>query len=158
MGFAKEKRAVLADSFKGIASGIHHKYGPPIQLSSANLLAMGTTPVSVLPAPATGKLILVNWIIFVMKRTSTAYAAGGAINFQYHTTTTSTPHAGTIAATVLTTSGAATTQTMLGMNVGSSGLVLPTAEGIDITNAGGAFTTGTGTAEVYIDYDIVTIF
>lgn len=128
-----------------------------VAISSANILAMNGAPVTVLAAPGAGKAILVDNILFEMTRTSTAYANGGAINFQYHTTTTSVPHAGTIAATLVTTGGAGSAQTWLGPNVGTNGLVIPSNEGIDITNASAAFITGTGTAKVFIKYRIVTL-
>jgi hypothetical protein len=128
-----------------------------VALSAAQLIAMGTVPVSILAAPGAGKAILVEQILFEMTRTGTAFTGGGALNFQYHTTTTSVPHAGTIPATLVTTGGAGSAQTALGMNVGANGLVIPSNEGIDITNATAAFAAGTGTAKVFIKYRIVTL-
>jgi predicted RecA/RadA family phage recombinase len=128
-----------------------------VAITSANILGMNASPVSVLAAPGAGKAILVEGILFEMTRTSTAYANGGAVSFQYHTTTASVPHAGTIAASLVTTGGAGSAQTWLGPNVGTNGLVIPANEGIDITNATAAFITGTGTAKVFIKYRIVTL-
>jgi hypothetical protein len=127
-----------------------------VALTSANILAMNGAPVVVLAAPGAGKAIIVDNFLFEMTRTSTAYANGGVVSFQYHTTTTSVPHAGTIAASVVT-GGAGTVQTYLGPNVGSSGLVIPANEGIDITNATAPFITGTGTAKVFVKYRVVTL-
>lgn len=126
-------------------------------LTAANIIAMNGAPVSVLAAPGAGKAILVNNFLFEMTRTSTAFTGGGAINFQYHTTTTSVPHAGTIAASLVTTGGAGTAQTWLGPNVGTNGLVIPANEGIDVTNATAAFAAGTGTAKIFIQYRIVNL-
>ena len=128
-----------------------------VSLSAANIIAMNATPVSVLAAPGAGKAILVESILFEMTRTSTAFTGGGALNFQYHTTTTSVPHSGTIAATLVTTGGAGSAQTWLGPNVGTNGLVIPANEGIDITNATAAFAAGTGTAKVFLKYRVVTL-
>lgn len=127
-----------------------------VNLSAAQLIAMGTTPVAILAAPGAGKAILVDEILFEITRTSTAFTNGGVINFQYHTTTTSVPHSGTIAASVVT-GGAGTVQTALGQNTGASGLVIPANEGIDITNATAAFAAGTGTAKVFLRYRVVTL-
>ena len=87
----------------------------------------------------------------------TAFTGGGALNLQYHTTTASVPHAGTIAASLVTTGGAGTAQTYLGPNVGANGLVVPANEGVDITNATAGFAAGTGTAKVFIRYRVVTL-
>ena len=128
-----------------------------ILLTAAQLIAMGTTPVSILPAPGVGKAILVDSITFEMVRTATPFTGGGAINFQYHTTTTSAPVTGTVPAAALTTAGAATTLTLLGDQSSATGTTIPSNEGIDITNTGGAFAAGTGTAKVFIRYRVITL-
>jgi predicted RecA/RadA family phage recombinase len=128
-----------------------------VALAAADIIAMNGAPVSILAAPGAGKVIIVDSILFEMTRTSTAFTGGGALNFQYHTTTTSVPHAGTIAATLVTTGGAGTAQTALGPNVGTNGLVIPANEGIDITNASAGFAAGTGTAKVFIKYRTITL-
>jgi hypothetical protein len=95
-------------------------------------------------------------VLFEITRTATAFTGGGVVSLQYHTTTTSVPHAGTIAASVVT-GAAGTVQTYLGPNVGANGLVIPANEGIDITNATAAFAAGTGTAKVFVKYRVVTL-
>ena len=127
-----------------------------VSLTAANLLAMNGAPVSVLAAPGSGKVIVPILVVFIMKRTATAYANGGTIQFQYHTTTSSVAHAGTLPATVLTAAGAGTTINLLGPNTGTNSTPLPANEGIDITNASAAFITGTGTAVVEIWYSVIT--
>jgi len=156
MGFAKEKRPVLNKSLKYIGSNVHNKRAI-VSLTAANLIAMNGAPVQILAAPAAGKAYVVKSFLFEMKRTTTPFTGGGAISLQYHTTTTSVPHEGTVPATELTTAGAATTLRQLGMPTGANGVPIPAAEGIDITNATGAFAAGTGTAVVYLDYDEVTL-
>lgn len=155
MGFQFFRRPIKDTAYAFGGSSVLQEAA--VNLTAANLIAMGTTPVSILPAPGAGKVIFVEDIVFEMKRTATAFTNGGTVNFQYHTTTTSIPHAGTIAASVLTTAGAATTVTHLGPQTGSSGLLLPANEGIDITNGTAAFATGTGTATVFIKYRIITL-
>lgn len=127
-----------------------------VALSAAQLIAMGTTAVAILATPGSGKALIVENFLFEMTRSATAFTGGGAVSFQYHTTTTSVPHAGSIAATVVT-GGAGTVQTYLGPNVGTNGLVIPSNEGIDITNATAAFAAGTGTAKVFVKYRVVTL-
>jgi hypothetical protein len=123
-----------------------------INLSSVNLLGMNVTPVSIIAAPGSGKVLLVESILFEMIRSATAYASGGTIQFQYGTAGT-VVHEGTIAASVLTTSGAATTLTHLRA---ATALTLAANESLVITNNTGAFTTGTGTAKVFVKYRVIT--
>jgi hypothetical protein len=126
-----------------------------VSLSSANLLAMNGTPVAILPAPGANFAIIVDSIAFVMIATSTAYASGGTVQFNYHGGVSS--HSGTIPASVVTTGTPGTVVTQLGPSTGSNGLTVPANTGIDITNNTGAFTTGTGTAIVYVSYSVIAI-
>jgi len=71
------------------------KYEKRVRLSSANLLAMYGAPVKILPAPGAAKSSSSTPSFFEMKATA-RLRIGGAINFQYHTTTGSVPHAGTL--------------------------------------------------------------
>ncbi len=157
-GAATDLFAVDASGNISVLGGVSYGFlRAQVALTAANLLAMYTTPVSILPTPGAGKALIINRLIFEMKRTATAFASGGAVNFQYHTSTSIIPHAGTIAATVLTGAGAGTTLTILDDLGGTNGLAVPANEGIDITNASGAFTTGTGTAIVFVEYSILTL-
>jgi hypothetical protein len=49
-----------------------------VALSSAQILALSATPVSLIPAPGAGEIVIVDSILFKMVRTATAYANGGA--------------------------------------------------------------------------------
>lgn len=138
----------------GIAPGVVQVAS--VSLAAADIIGMNGTPVQILAAPGSGKAIVVESIVFEMIRSSTAFTGGGAVSFQYHTTTTSVPHAGSIQASVVT-GAAGTVLVALGPNVGSNGLVVPANEGIDITNATAAFAAGTGTAKVFIKYRVITV-
>lgn len=127
-----------------------------VAVSSASILAMEATPVSILAAPGAGLAIVVDSIIFKMVATSTAYASGGAVSFVYHGGSVAA-HSGSIPATVVNAGSAGTSYTQLGPPTATNGTTLTANTGIDITNATGAFTTGTGTAVVYIEYHIVTL-
>lgn len=127
-----------------------------VSLTAANIAAMNGAPVAILAAPGAGKAILPLDITIIVKRTATAYTNGGAVSFQYHTTTSSVPHAGSMPASIVTTGGAGTVVHYLGPNTGSNGTPIPANEGIDITNASAAFATGTGTMVVLIRYCIIT--
>lgn len=121
-------------------------------VSSTNILNMFTTPVNLIAAPPTGFSIIINNICFVITRTATAYASGGVVTFIY--TGSVAAHTGSVPAATVT-GGAATVLTQLGPGTGANGIVVPTATGVDITNATGAFTTGTGTGKAIIDYRVI---
>ncbi len=169
MGLQKFKRPILvpaiieAVSASNATGGVTASELAPhvlrtaiVALTAAQLIAMFTTPVQILAAPGAGLALIISEITFEMKRTATAFTGGGAISFQYHTTTSSAPAAGTVAATVVTTAGAATAVVTIDANSGAGGLVVPVNEGIDITNATAAFAAGTGTAQVFVRYRIIT--
>lgn len=123
-----------------------------VALTSANILAMNGTPVSVLAAPGAGLGLLVSKIEFVMTTTATAYAAGGAVSFVYHGGSVNAA-GGTIPASIIT-AAAGTSYTFLGP---ATSATVPINTGIDITNATAAFTTGTGTAVIKITYAVVPL-
>ena len=126
-----------------------------VPLTAAQLIAMFTTPVSIIAAPATGKAIVVREIVFEMITTATVFTGGGVVSFVYHGTSVPV-HAGTVpAATVNAVAGTSATQ--LGMAVAANGTVVSAATGVDITNATGAFAAGTGTAKVHLWYHVITL-
>lgn len=119
-------------------------------LSSANILAMNGAPVTILAAQGASTTIIVDQIALAMTTTSTQYASGGVVSFQYHGASTNLMST-TIAAGVIT-AGAGTSLTALGEANSQTGV---SNVGIDITNATGAFTTGTGTGILYIRYRVL---
>lgn len=126
-----------------------------VNLTSAQIIAMNATPVSVLPAPGAGLALIIESILFEMTTTSTQFTGGGVVTFPYHGGAVAT-HAGSVpAATVTTTAG--TTNTLLGGAVAANGTVVPANTGVDVTNATAAFAAGTGTAKVQVKYRIVAL-
>lgn len=120
-----------------------------VTLSSAQILALFGTPVAVIAAPLTGLIAIVDRILFQMLPTATQYAAGGVVTFQY--SGGGVVHTGSIAAAVV---NAATASYTTLVAVGATGLA---ATSITVSNATGAFTTGTGTAKIQIDYHLVSL-
>lgn len=156
MPYDRQSQPTVAKSFavrvgQAIRQDIHIRR---VSLTAAQIIAMGTVPVAILAAPASNKAYVVRAINCKITRTSTAFTGGGVVSFQYHTTTSSVPHAGTIPASFFTGSAGVAYNT-LGPNVGANGLTLAPGEGIDITNATAAFAAGTGTMEVLIEYTVV---
>jgi hypothetical protein len=124
-----------------------------VTLTAANLIAMYTTPVSILPAPAAGIAIVVDAISFQMKPTATQFTGGGLVTLQYHGTAI-LPHGASDGVPATTVKSA--TGSFSQLSPVQAVIQPPTATGIDITNAGAAFATGTGTAVVTIWYTLVT--
>jgi len=124
-----------------------------VPLTAAQLIAMNATPVSLIAAPPAGYSVVVDNILFVITTTATQFTGGGAVTFPYHGGSVNA-HTGSIPASVVT-AGAGTTLTQLGPATGANGTTVPTATGVDITNATAAFAAGTGTAKVVIDYRVV---
>lgn len=122
-------------------------------ISSANILAMFGTPVNLIAAPPAGYAIVVNNVLFTMTRTATAYANGGVVSFVYTGGAVAVATGTVPAATITGAAGTALTQ--LGPATVATGTVVPTATGVDITNATAAFITGTGTAVARISYSVV---
>jgi hypothetical protein len=130
-----------------------------VALTAANLLAMYAAPVQILPAPGAGLALVVYEILFEMKSTATQFASGGAVQFQFGNTANAggtAVHAGTIPATVVN-AAAGTSLTGLWSASGTNGLTIPSNTGLFISNASGAFTTGTGTAIAYVEYGTLTL-
>jgi hypothetical protein len=121
-------------------------------LTAAQIAAMYATPVTIIPAPGAGKVLNINDIVLQTKPGGTNFAAGGAVNLQYHGTSV-TPHASSIPATTIN-SGTASVNSL----PPPAGVIqIPVNTGLDITNATQAFTTGTGTAVVTVAYTILTL-
>lgn len=125
-----------------------------LSVSSANILAMNGAPVNLVAAPPAGYALTVDNVTFIMIRTGTAYANGGVVNLVY-TGGAVSPHSGTVPASVITTGGAGTALNGNGGVSAANGIVLPTATGIDITNATAPFITGTGTMKVVLEYRVI---
>jgi hypothetical protein len=160
-----KKVPIYAPGFQGDGSGLKNigsaALNPlvlqvaTVQLTAAQLIAMKTTPVSVLPAPGAGKVLIIDAISFQFKNGGTQFTGGGAISFQYHGTAI-TPHTGTVAAAVV--QAAAADVQYLGPNT-SAAIDLQTAInlGLDITNATAAFAAGNGTAIVTVWYSVLSL-
>ena len=122
-----------------------------VALSAANLIAMYTTPVALIAAPAAGKNIIVHHFMFTMVASSTAFTSGGVVAPQIGNTAhgAGTLTTATVAAAVVT-AGAGTTYTTT-IPVSYTGTA---ATGLYISNQTAAFATGTGTAVADIWYSI----
>lgn len=124
-----------------------------IAMTAAQFNGMYATPYLMLAAPAAGSVIVIKNFVLAQAYGGAAYASGGAINLQYGNTT----HAAGVAASN-TISAASITGMNASQQVGTNGLMAAganTATAIYLTNATGAFTTGTGTWNVHVWYAVV---
>jgi hypothetical protein len=122
-----------------------------ISLSAAQIIAMGTTPITLIPAPGAGRVIIVSDITMQMTRTGTAFTGGGAVEFRY-TDGSGAKVTADIAAALVTTGGAGVAYASVG-GIEASITPVPNAP-IVIDNATAAFAAGTGTAKLNIAYRI----
>jgi hypothetical protein len=124
-------------------------------LTAAQVLAMYATPVQLIAAPGAGKSIQILGCLIRVTPTATQFASGGVVAPQY----TNTNHGGgtlitnTLAAAVV--NGASAVDTSLGLvAAGAANLTVPQNTGVFLSNATGAFTTGTGTVTVILQYAV----
>lgn len=127
-----------------------------IDLTAAQIIAMYTTPVVVVPA-VTGKAILIDSVEFVLTGTATQFTGGGVVGVQYDDTANG---AGTlthadIAASVVT--GATGKIYTYRIPVVQSSIATASINGIGlyISNKTAVFAAGTGTAKVKVRYHLV---
>jgi predicted RecA/RadA family phage recombinase len=123
-----------------------------VTLTAAQILAMNGAPVSILPAPAAGQVLVINQIIVQMKPGSTQFTGGGAVTFPYHGTAV-TPHGGNVPAA--TVNSATATENVLAPP--SATYQPPISTGLDITNGTAAFAAGNGTMIVTVFYSLMTL-
>lgn len=122
-----------------------------VALTAAQIIAMGTTPVSLIAAPGAGKCVIVDNITFKMTTTATAFTGGGAVEFRY-TDASGAKVAADIAAAVVTGGAGVSFTNVRGIEASLTGVA---NAAIVITNATAAFAAGTGTASLAIDYHVV---
>lgn len=136
----------------GTDYSVQHK---TVALTAANLIAMYTTPVAILPAPGAGKSILVTKLGFTITRTSTAFTGGGAVIFQYGATANgggTQALDSTMATTVITGAAGATVTARNGAVISDLAAATIQNAGLYISNATAVFAAGTGTATVDVWY------
>lgn len=129
-----------------------------VTLTAAQVLGMYATPVQLVAAPGSGKLILIDSILWDIAFVSAQYAAGGAIQAQYGNTIhgAGSPASASIAAATL---NGVSASGFLANGSGSATLNAPaTVENtaVFLSNATAAFTTGDSTVNLYVRYRVVT--
>lgn len=126
-----------------------------VALTAAQWNGMYAAPVALIAAPGANKMIIVDKLSLAMTFVSAQYAAGGAVAAQYENTV----HGAGVAATA--TIAAATINGLAASTVenlaGAASIVYAAAvnQGLYLSNATGAFTTGDSTWVVTVNYHII---
>ena len=129
-----------------------------VSLSSAQILALYTTPIDLVAAPGAGKVIIPEDIILSIDYGTTTYTAGGVVRVSYSGETTqllgtTNLEAGLFEKTADTV--------VIGNFIPISTLVTDVTIGINkslqITNNTAVFTTGDSPIKVFIKYRILTL-
>lgn len=124
-------------------------YTKEVALTSANLLAMNATPITVVAAPSAD--YVVDFVSAVLiNDDATDYTAGGAITINYGSAGAAVST--TLAATFLTGNGDKVWN-LQKLNA-AGGYTMPVGVGLTITNASQAFATGTGVCRLQITYTV----
>lgn len=123
-----------------------------VTLSSAQILALATTPVQIVPAQGAGTIIELIGATVVYNFNTTAYAGGGNVGFAF--APNPAVRLSSQAATVFTNASIST----IAFFPGASGI--PTLSSVTnqalVFSAATAFTTGNGTADVDVWYTVGT--
>lgn len=133
-----------------------------IHLTTAQILGMRNTPVTVLPAPGAGKVIIVTSWIYENVFNTTAFQAGGPVGLYYGANTVAASATLSAANTALQAArsiiSAAGKDTTAIINGGSNPtLAAITNQPLLVGNATAAFTTGDGSANITVFYYILTL-
>ncbi len=127
-----------------------------ITLTAAQVNALGTTPIIVVPAPQAGYAILPQSLVLAKKSGTAVGNSAGAIGIGYDgTSTLLISIAQTQAQGVLATGATASAYTSA-VSAGSAGVGVYSGKGIDIS-AGAAVASFDGTLQVTVLFNIVKI-
>jgi len=125
-------------------------------LTAAQIIALFTTSIEVIPAVA-GKIIVLDSFIFDLTGTATQFTGGGVVNLQYDTTANgagTTLHAD-IAATVVSDATARTITRRVPKDLSSTAITVAVGTSVCIGAKSAVFAAGTGTAICKVSYHLV---
>ena len=127
-----------------------------VPLTAAQIIALYTTSVEVIPAVA-GKSIILDSFVFDLTGTATQFTGGGVVNLQYDSTANgagTTLHAD-IAATVVQNATARIQTIRIPKDLSSIATTAITGKGVYIGAKTAVFATGTGTANCIVQYHLI---
>lgn len=127
-----------------------------VSLTAAQINALYTTSIEVIPAVA-GKAIILDSFVFDLTGTATQFAGGGVVNLQYKNTANgagTTLHAD-IAASVVTGATARVITQRIPKDISATAVADIVNVGVFIGAKTAVFTTGTGTAVCRVKYHLI---
>lgn len=127
-----------------------------VALSAAQIIAMYTTPVEVIPAVGTSAIVLDSFT-FDLTGTATQFTGGGVVNLQYDSTANgagTTLHAD-IAASVVTNATARVLTVRIPKDLSAIATASINGLGVYISNKTAVFAAGTGTASLRVNYHLI---
>lgn len=147
--------ALTPDVIQQLQSSFQLDYRSDITLTSAQLLALQSTPVTLVPAPGPGLMIIPETVIIRMLGGTQYTDAGGAVSFSVGTMALALA-----ANTVFTGPNGATqrSQQMIGFGGTSTAAAPPTNENaaLTISKATNNFAAGTGTCHITVFFSVET--
>jgi hypothetical protein len=147
----KDGGITLASGAGIVLSPTVKRYTADVAVTSANLLAMYTTPVDVVAAPGAGYALDFVGAVLICDD-ATDYANGGVITINYGSGGAAVST--NLAATFLTGNGDKVWN-LQKLNA-AGGYTMPVNTSLAITNATAPFITGTGVCRLKITYDVIT--
>lgn len=124
-----------------------------VTLSTSDITGMYATPVEILPAPGSGKIILIEQILMKFIYGGTQFQNGGGMVIKTATTT----FIGNGPLSQSNINGAVNIMRFDSSDFLGSVITRVENENVVATNIGSAFTTGNGSIKLYIKYRIVTL-
>lgn len=143
----------IGNAWFGQFAGQQGVFQAEVALSSAQILALNATPVTLVPAPGATKVIIVRGITLKMVTTATAYANGGALEFRY-TNASGAKVTADIAAGVVTAGAGTSYTSVAGVTTSLTNVI---NSPIVVNNATAPFITGTGTAVVEVSFEVLEL-
>lgn len=121
-----------------------------INLSAADIIAMYTTPVTVLAAPGSGKAIVVDRFVFNFDYGTTQFTGGGNITLKYS-------GGATITSTMANTKVQAASDSIATVGALATEVTVSSNTAVQITNASAAFAAGDGTAKLTVYFSVINV-